>query len=129
MMSEAQAAARPTTGSAGIEQPILINPLEHSGWDALVASGPHSSFFHTTAWARVLHETYGHLPVYFCRFAEGQLEDLLPVMEVSSPWTGRRGVSLPFSDFCAPLSVEGHQRQPLYKRAMEHGRGGGWGYL
>jgi hypothetical protein len=40
-----------------------INPLLYPGWDALLEAHPGSSFFHTAAWARVLHETYGHLPV------------------------------------------------------------------
>src|SRR6267378_7660562 len=78
----------------------IVNPIEYPDWDSLVAKHSDSSFFHTAAWARVLHETYGHTQWYFCRITEGGLEALLPVMEVSSRWTGRRGVSLPFTDFC-----------------------------
>src|SRR5438876_11270399 len=111
------------------ESLITIDPLQHPAWDSVVARHPQSSFFHGTAWARVLQETYGHRPIYFCRFADGQLEGLLPIMEVPSPWTGRRGVSLPFSDFCSPLSVEGARRRELYELALEHGRGRGWRYL
>jgi hypothetical protein len=58
-----------------------------------------------------------------------QLEELLPIMEVSSPWTGRRGVSLPFSDFCLPLSAESYQRPALHELAVEYGRRRGWRYL
>src|SRR5438132_9092343 len=122
MRSEAHVDAPLAAGSGRLEEPVVVNPLEHSGWDALVASHPGSSFFHRTAWARVLHETYGHLPIYFCRFADGQLEELFPVMEVSSPWTGCRGVSLPFTDVCFPLKTVKHDRGELYKLAMEHGR-------
>ena len=86
--------------AAPLGAPGIINPLEHSQWDAQLANHAEANFFHGAAWARVLHDTYGHQPVYFCRFAGGQLQQLLPVMEVASPWTGRRGVALPFADFC-----------------------------
>src|SRR5437867_8866116 len=99
---EAPQRAEPTVRSRP-EPLIAIDPLQHPAWDSVVARHPQSSFFHGTAWARVLEETYGHRPVYFCRFVEGSLEQLLPIMEVSSLWTGRRGVSLSFTDFCLPL--------------------------
>ena len=103
-----------------------INPLLYPGWDSLVDAHPGSSFFHRAAWARVLHETYGHLPVYFCRFVDGELEELFPIMEVSSPWTGCRGVSLPFTDICFPFQTIKHDRRVLYELAMEHGRRRNW---
>jgi hypothetical protein len=108
------------------ERPVGINPLLYPGWDFLVSAHPGSSFFHRTAWARVLHETYGHLPIYFCRFADGQLKELFPIMEISSPWTGRRGVSLPFTDACLPLQTTKHDRRALYELALEHGRRQNW---
>jgi hypothetical protein len=110
-------------------QPVAIDPLQYPLWDSWLAAHPESSFFHGSAWARVLHETYGHQPAYFCRFAAGQLADLLPVMEVSSRWTGRRGVSLPFTDFCAPLSRGEGDDHCLYDAALAHGRRRGWRYL
>jgi len=108
------------------EEPAKINPLLYRGWDSLLETHPGSSFFHRTAWAQVLHETYGHLPIYFCRLADGQLKELFPVMEVSSPWTGCRGVSLPFTDVCFPLQTTKHDRRALYELAMEHGRRQNW---
>lgn len=94
-----------------------------------MAAHPGSSFFHGAAWARVLHETYGHQPVYFCRFANGRLEELLPVMEVFSPCIGRRGVSLPFTDCCSALKTGGRSIGMLYEVAMDYGRGRRWRYL
>jgi GNAT acetyltransferase-like protein len=104
----------------------VINPLLYPGWDSFVDAHPGSSFFHRAAWLRVLHETYGHQPVYFCRFVDGQLEELFPIMEISSPWTGCRGVSLPFTDICLPLQTKKHDRRVLYELAMEHGRRRNW---
>jgi hypothetical protein len=110
-------------------KPVAIDPLQYPAWDSLLAPHPESSFFHRSAWARVLHDTYGHQPAYFCRFAAGQLAELLPVMEVSSRWTGRRGVSLPFTDFCAPLGSGEGDSHALYDAVLAYGRGRGWRYL
>jgi hypothetical protein len=71
--------------------------------------------------------------MYFCRLTGGRLEALLPVMEVSSPWTGRRGVSLPFTDLCPPLqsltSLSSPDDEGLFTQALEHGRSRAWKYL
>jgi CelD/BcsL family acetyltransferase involved in cellulose biosynthesis len=119
----------PTPAHEGLDGSRLVNPLEQPEWDSFLAGRPDACFFHGAAWAAVLHKTYGHVPVFAARFADGRLRDLLPLMEVSSPWTGRRGVSLPFTDFCLPLKSEGHDAGELYRLAMARGRARGWRYL
>jgi CelD/BcsL family acetyltransferase involved in cellulose biosynthesis len=106
-----------------------VDPLKYSDWDALVSAHPASSFYHGTAWARVLRDTYGHVPVYLCRVTKGRLEGLLPIIELASRWSGRRGVSLPFIDFCEPLATDDHDREALYASAVETGRERGWRYF
>ncbi len=64
---------------------------------------PGFTFFHSAAWMRVLCKTYGHKPLAFYCSRRGQPRALLPLVEVASRFTGTRGVSLPFTDFCAPL--------------------------
>ena len=108
---------------------VVVDPLEYPGWDSLLAAHPQASIFHGTAWARVLRQTYGHTPVYICRFDGQQLAELLPIMEVSSPWTGRRGVSLPFTDFCPALQTREQDGGELYKVAMDSGRQRRWKYF
>ncbi len=61
------------------------------------------SFFHSKEWAEVLYESYGYKPVYFSIFHNNKICSLVPAMQISSFITGRRLVSLPFSDFCDPL--------------------------
>jgi hypothetical protein len=107
---------------------LPINPLEYPFWDSLIAAHPRASFFHRTAWARVLRESYGHVPFYLSEFSDGRLDALLPIMEVNSRWTGRRGVSLPFSDFCPALTRENANGE-VYLKAMELGRHRRWKYL
>jgi len=107
---------------------IGMNPMAHPGWDALVAKEAGGSLFHTSIWARVLRETYGHHPLYLCRAFNGKFDGMLPLMEVRSPWTGRRGVSLPFTDVCLPIGLSGHPRE-LYASAIKQGHVRGWRYL
>lgn len=81
----------------------FLDPQSDAEWDRLVLTHSSSSFFHSSAWARVLTRTYGHKPFYLRLTSDGRTAALLPLMEVSSRLTGRRGVCLPFSDFAAPL--------------------------
>ena len=107
----------------------LVNPLRHPGWDSLLAAHGQSSIFHGAAWARVLCETYGHQPFYIAQFEGKRLTGLLPVMEVASRVTGRRGVSLPFTDHCASLHTEGCQASSLYRAATACGQRRQWKFL
>lgn len=81
----------------------FVDPLRDPYWDRLVMSHPDCTFFHSAAWAKVLHKTYRHEPIYLRCSQSGKPVALVPMMDVRSPLTGRRGVCLPFTDFCAPL--------------------------
>lgn len=85
----------------------LLNPLAEPEWDDLVAAHPRCSFFHSAAWARVLSNSYGYTPLYLAAVTDGKLSGLIPFMEIRSPFTGTRGVSLPFADGCDFFLPEG----------------------
>jgi len=106
-----------------------INPLQQTDWDERMAAQPQATFFHGTAWARVLTETYGYAPVYLATGHAGGLPGMLPLMEVDSWLTGRRGVSLPFTDECEPLCGDRETFQKLFQSALKLGRERGWKYL
>jgi hypothetical protein len=57
------------------------------------------------------------------------LPALLPVMEVNSWLTGRRGVSLPFTDECAPLCADADSFRRLFREALEYAKVRAWNYL
>jgi CelD/BcsL family acetyltransferase involved in cellulose biosynthesis len=100
---------REATSSFGAaEQTIeIIDPLTSKEWNREALSHPGANIFHLSQWARVLKCTYGHKPLYLRFSREKNLAALLPIIEVNSPITGIRGVSLPFSDFCSPLVFDG----------------------
>src|SRR5689334_3062695 len=82
-----------------------IEPVADARWAAFVESHPDSSVFHSVAWLDALQRTYAYRPVvYTTSPPEVPLRDGLPVCFVASWITGRRLVSLPFSDHCELLA-------------------------
>ena len=100
----------PPLGTIPDVQSERINPLAGEVWDSHVTPRFDHSVFHRSAWARVLAETYGHRPFYLRILVAGVEAALVPLMEVNSPVTGRRGVSLPFADFAGGLWTDSRQQ-------------------
>jgi Acetyltransferase (GNAT) domain len=107
----------------------FVNPVCDPDWDRLVVSHPDFSFFHSTAWAKVLSKTYGHEPVYLRCSQRGELMALVPMMEVRSLLAGHRGVCLPFSDFCSPLMFREGGSAAALDKLSELARERKWKYL
>src|ERR1700758_4552655 len=81
-----------------------IDPIQDVRWADLVARHPMASVFHTVGWLKTLRRTYGYEPVGFTTSSpSGALKNGLVFCRVNSWLTGRRLVSLPFSDHCEPL--------------------------
>ena len=104
----------------------VVDPIAYAGWDDLLLTYPNHSIFHTYAWAKVLVETYGYKPKYFFAMRNGNLSTLVPVMEVNSYLAGRRGVSLPFSDYCDSVFNDGDSSKDVMEVLTRHGRSVGW---
>jgi lipid II:glycine glycyltransferase (peptidoglycan interpeptide bridge formation enzyme) len=87
------------------EKPIhYFHPLKDARWNGFVEGHRRASVFHTSAWLMALQRTYGYEPVAFTTSApEEALENAVLFCRVESWLTGRRLVSLPFSDHCDPL--------------------------
>jgi len=107
----------------------LLNPLEIPNWDVLLLRSGDQSIFHTALWASVLIKTYGYRPIYIASFEGGLFSFLMPIMEVVSPFTGKRGVSLPFSDQCPPHVLRDECLQAGLQHAKVCGEENGWRYL
>ncbi|MGA9882417.1 MAG: GNAT family N-acetyltransferase [Candidatus Acidiferrales bacterium] len=81
-----------------------FDALEDNRWTELVEQHPQASVFHSVAWLRALRDTYGYKPIGFTWSSPVErLQDAMLFCEVDSWLTGRRLVSLPFSDHCDSL--------------------------
>ena len=65
-------------------------------WDEKISEHKAVTIFHSSAWAKVIEETYGHRSELY------QCENgcLLPITEIKSLITGKRGHCVPF---CRPV--------------------------
>ena len=78
--------------------------LDDLRWMDFIHSRREAHIFHHPCWLKNLEQVYGYRGFFLALLnKEGQVSAGLPMMEVSSPLTGRRWVSVPFSDHCAPL--------------------------
>ena len=81
----------------------LLDPFDER-WISCVESFPRANIFHHPAWVSLLSECYGYRA-----FVISAIDDTdciiagLPILDVNSFLTGRRWVSLPFTDYCQPL--------------------------
>ncbi|EEF62364.1 lipid II:glycine glycyltransferase FemX [Pedosphaera parvula] len=106
-----------------------IDPVRNKNWEDQAGHFPAYSLFHSAAWARVLQKTYAFTPTYFVK-GEGKVpEAMLPVMEVNSWLTGRRGISLPFTDDCTSLGLNSESVRHLFWEAVRFGKERNWKYL
>ena len=118
----------PKTAGESLQMRVL-DPLRDPAWDHLVALHHDASCFHTSAWAKVLHQSYSHQPFYLHFSCGGRLAALVPLMEVRSAFTGCRGVCLPFSDACEPLIFDPESTGLVTDQLVRFARERHWKYL
>ena len=103
-------------------QVYQLDPLTDPRWMALVRQHPLGGIFHSTGWLRSLQQTYGYRVLALTTTPAGEpLRDGVVFCEVDSWLTGRRLVSLPFSDHCDPLlhsSATGHVLVEALRKKM-----------
>src|ERR1700753_944511 len=102
-----------------------VDPLTDAGWDSHLASIGGATLFHSTAWARVLSESYGYRPYYLLREGVGGYA-AFPVVEGWIGRAGRRGFSLPFTDACGPIGADRVAIAEAKEAAIAVGCSRGW---
>ena len=99
---------------------FTIDPLTDARWGALVERHRRGTVFHSSGWLSALRRTYAYEPAAFTTCAPGEaLTNALVFCNVKSWITGRRLVSLPFSDHCDVLADSPAERDHLLARACE----------
>lgn len=84
-----------------------------------IAQHTDEPFYYQPSWLTLLARLYGY-PVHILQTTDdsGALTGFMPVMAVRSPLTGRRIVSLPFSDCCPPLATSDTAVNALMDQAL-----------
>src|ERR1700688_473740 len=121
---EATATAWPVTESQSIYR---IEPLRDPRWVHFVATHLRASVFHSAAWLEALSRTYGYKSFALTTSRDHQdLENALVFCRIESWLTGRRLVSLPFSDHCEPLLRNEEDRWVFATALREEARRERW---
>ena len=106
-----------------------IDPVNDPRWADFIGRHRQASVFHSPGWLMALQKTYGYQPFALTTAAEGEpLGDGILLCRVNSWLTGRRAVSLPFSDHCQPLAA-GDRLHFLLESLRRLHRREAWKYL
>lgn len=107
-----------------------LDPLQDPRWSEFVARHPRGGVYHSTQWLNALHTAYGYRPLVLTSSAPGaELVSALVFCRIESWLTGRRLVSLPFSDHCEPLFSDMENLSNLVHGAEEIVHNDRWKYL
>jgi CelD/BcsL family acetyltransferase involved in cellulose biosynthesis len=95
-----------------------LDPIVDPRWSEFVDRHASASIVHTPEWLCALKRTYGYRPVVYTTSAPGStLTNGAVLCRVSSWLTGRRWVSLPFTDHCE-LLVDSREREAEILEAL-----------
>ena len=107
--------SKASTMAQQIRQHFQIQPLSDPRWDSFLQKHPRASVFHSTPWLHALSKTYGYEPIALTNSpADAELRNALVACRVESWFTGRRLVSLPFSDHAESLVDDPDDLQDLF---------------
>jgi CelD/BcsL family acetyltransferase involved in cellulose biosynthesis len=95
---------------------LSLLPITDERWMAYIYKNSQANIFHHPAWSQLLAECYGFNPK-LCVVCDtnGNILAGLPIMKIQSWLTGKRWVSLPFTDHCAPLYQDSEFMDRLVK--------------
>ncbi len=107
-----------------------LDPLEDRRWPAFLETAPGASVFYSRGWLRTLRKAYQYRPVAYTTSEPDQaLSEVVAFCRVDSWLTGKRLVSLPFSDHCAPQASDPAALALILAAAREDCRRNGLKYI
>ena len=90
---------------------------EAEAHDAVVRSHPEGSFFHLSAWQRVVQDIFGHRPRGLHAWRGDELVGVLPLMQCPS-LSGRRNlISMPYAVYGGPVGTDPEVEAELVRAA------------
>lgn len=107
-----------------------LDPLRDARWAEFVERHESASIFHTVPWLQAIRRTYGYAPVVYTTTPLSQpLTNGVVLCQIKSWLTGRRLVSLPFSDHCEPLLDDSGAAEAIFGELKRLVAAGKWKYV
>lgn len=88
-------------------------------WDRFVCEHPKGTFFHLTGWKRVLEQTFGYEPLYFCTERGGRITGVAPFFGVSNWMVGRCLISVPLAAYGGICAEDSESEQALVQHVQQ----------
>lgn len=88
---------------------IRVMPLDASrapAWDAFVTAAPEATFFHGSAWKRVIEDAFGHDCPYLIALRGERVAGVLPLVHLRSRLFGAALVSTAFCVYGGPVALD-----------------------
>ncbi|HXX78833.1 MAG TPA: GNAT family N-acetyltransferase, partial [Ktedonobacteraceae bacterium] len=102
---------------------MITTPHINTHLSSLVEEQAKNIFYYDPRWFELINKLYGYRVITLTATnAEGQISGYLPLCLVSSFFTGRRLVSLPFSDQCPLLAADEATANELIDKAIQLAR-------
>ncbi len=87
-------------------------------WSAFVERCAEATFFHSIGWREIIEEVFRHRTHYLLAERRGEIEGVLPLVEVKSRLFGHSLVSLPFGVYGGPATDGAEASRALVDRAV-----------
>src|SRR5438132_6678146 len=102
---------------------MIQQPLTDVSLRNFVEQRTKDSFYYSQSWLDLITKLYGYTVIPLTtRNATGQFSGFLPLCLMQSPLTGRRLVSLPFSDYCPVVAGDEDSANELIDQAIQLAR-------
>jgi FemAB-related protein (PEP-CTERM system-associated) len=82
-----------------------LEPDAEAAWDAFVRAHPDATFFHLSAWKKVMEAAFGHRTHYVYAEQDGCVVGVLPLARMRTRLFGDTLVSTPFCVYGGPVAV------------------------
>jgi len=90
---------------------------ERAAWDSFVRAAPDGTFFHLTAWRRVIEEICGHRTHYLYASRGDEVTGVLPLAQLKSRLFGHSLISTPFCVYGGVVAASQEDREALETHA------------
>ncbi|WP_428662887.1 FemAB family XrtA/PEP-CTERM system-associated protein [Reyranella sp.] len=101
---------------------VRIRPLDETNagaWDAFVRARPEGSFFHLSAWARVIARSFGHSTHYALAEQDGAVVGVLPLVRMKTLLFGDVLASTPYCVYGGAIAATPEGGAALDAHALE----------
>jgi FemAB-related protein (PEP-CTERM system-associated) len=104
---------------------LFVRPLsaaDDEAWTRFLERHPSSTLYHTLAWRDVVHEVFGHQPLYLRCERAGETVGVLPLFLVRFPILGSKLISIPYDVGSGGPVGDAAAEAALVDRAIEMAR-------